>query len=123
MKLTLFGQAVRLLRMQYDLSLKTMADAMQISSSYLSSIEYGEKRLSQKHIDSVIAFFTGKATPDELSRLRQAAEQSKDVVCTAALSPDARGLVAAVARRLQEGDAPSPEMLQWIAKRRKGDAT
>ncbi len=120
MKFTPFGQVARLLRLRYDLSLKSMADAMQISSSYLSSIEYGEKRLAQKHIDTAIEYFSSKATAQELIKLRQAAEQSKDRVNTSDLSPDARGLVAAFARRLQEGDTPSPEMLQWISKRQKG---
>ena len=121
MKLTPFGEAARLLRMRLDLSMKSMAETMQISSSYLSSIEYGEKRLLQKHIDSAITFFKEhKAKPDDIANLRRAGEQSKDLVCTSSLSPDARGLVAAFARRLQEGAAPTPEMLSWITKHKKG---
>jgi|GEM_PF-1390414 len=125
MKLTPFGEAVRVLRMRLDISMKAMADYMQISSSYLSCIEYGDKRLSQKHIDSAIAFFTDKfkdkVTAKEIARLRQAAEQSKDHVNMASLSPDARGLVAAFARRLQEGEVPNDEVKNWITKRHKGE--
>lgn len=122
MKLTPFGEAVRLLRMRLDLSLKSMADYMKISSSYLSCIEYGEKRLAQKHIDSVIAFFKDKVTAEELANVQRAAEQSKDIVNTASLSPDAKGLVAAFARRLQDGDAPTPEILNWITKHKKEES-
>lgn len=122
MKLTPFGEAARLLRMRLDISMKSMAEAMSISSSYLSSIEYGEKRLAQKHIDSAINFLkSSNAKPDDITSLRQAAEQSKDLVNTANLSPDARGLVAAFARRLQEGGAPTPDMVNWINKHKKGD--
>ena len=122
MKLTPFGEAARLQRMRLDLSMKSMAETMQISSSYLSSIEYGEKRLLQKHIDSAMNYFKEhKATPDDITNLRRAGEQSKDLVSTSSLAPDARGLVAAFARRLQEGDVPSPEMLNWISKRKKGE--
>jgi transcriptional regulator with XRE-family HTH domain len=121
MKLTPFGEAVRVLRLRLGLSLKSMADAMKISPSYLSSIEYGVKRLSQKHIDSAITYFTDKATPEEINNLRRAAEQSKDRVNTSSLKPDARGLVAAFARRLQEGGTPTPEMLDWITKRQRED--
>lgn len=122
MKLTPFGEAARLLRMRLDISMKSMAEAMQISSSYLSSIEYGEKRLAQKHIDSAIDFFKSNgAKPDDVTSLRRAAEQSKDLVCTASLSPDAKGLVAAFARRLQEGSAPTPDMVNWITKRKRGE--
>jgi transcriptional regulator with XRE-family HTH domain len=119
MRLTPFGEAARMLRMRLDLSMKSMAEAMGISSSYLSTIEYGEKRLSQKHIDSAIEFFDGKATPEDIANLRQCAEKSKDQFSTASLSPDARVLVAAFARRLQEGGTPTPEIEAWIAKRQK----
>lgn len=122
MKLTPFGEAVRLLRMRFGLSMKSMAEAMQISSSYLSGIEYGEKRLSEKHVESALAFFKGKCTTEDLVALREAAEKSKDIVNTANLAPDARGLVAAFARRLQEGEEPSNEIIEWITKR-QGDNT
>jgi transcriptional regulator with XRE-family HTH domain len=119
MKLTPFGEAVRSLRMRLDLSMKSMADFMGISSSHLSGIEYGEKRLAAKHIDRTVAFFAGKASADEIAKLRSAAEQSKDIVDTSKLNADARGLVAAFARRLQEGDTPTSEIRSWITKRKE----
>lgn len=118
MKLTLFGEAVRHLRMRLDISLKAMAEAMGISSAYLSSIEYGEKKLSTKLSESAIAFFEGKVPPDQLTNLRDAAEKSRNVLNTSDLEPDAKGLVAAFARRLQEGGEPTPEILKWINKRK-----
>lgn len=118
MKLTLFGEAVRHLRIKFDISLKAMAEAMGISSAYLSSIEYGEKKLSEKLSDSAIAFFQDKATPEQLANLQDAAEKSRDVLNTANLEPDAKGLLAAFARRLQEGGEPTPEILKWINKRK-----
>lgn len=120
MRLTPFGEVVRQIRLRLHLSLKLMAEFMEISSSHLSGIEYGEKRLASKHVESAIAFFTRhKASADELQKLARAAEMSKDIVHTSDLAPDARGLVAAFARRLQEGDSPSPEVLSWIEKRTK----
>ena len=116
MKLTPFGEAARILRMRLDLSLKEMAEAMEISSSHLSGLEYGEKRLSRKHIDSSLAFFKRKkAAPADLENLRNAGERSKSIVNTESLSPDAKGLVAAFARRLQEGDQPTPEIKEWLS--------
>jgi transcriptional regulator with XRE-family HTH domain len=118
MKLTPFGEAVRNLRMRLDVSLKSTAEFMGISASHLSGMEYGEKRLSQKHIDSAIAYFTSMgASGEEIAAIGRAAEKSKDVVSTKDLTPDARGLVAAFARRLQEGSAPTPEILKWIKSR------
>jgi len=119
MRLTPFGEAVRLLRMRFDLSLKAMAEAMSISSAHLSGIEYGEKRLSDKHIDTALSFFAQHANAEQLHELRLAAERSKDVVNTADLDSDARGLVAAFARRLQEGSAPTDEIRKWLQSQPK----
>ncbi|WP_338525633.1 helix-turn-helix transcriptional regulator [Pseudomonas batumici] len=119
MRLTPFGEAARLLRMRFDLSLKAMAEAMAISSAHLSGIEYGEKRLSDKHIESAISFFAQHANAEQLHQLRLAAERSKDVVNTADLDSDARGLVAAFARRLQEGTAPTEEIRKWLQSQPK----
>lgn len=114
MKLTPFGEAVRLLRMRHEVSMKAMAEAMGISSSYLSGIEYGEKTLADKYVDGAILFFKGVASDTELQSLRQAAERSKEVVNVAGLEPDARRLVAAFARRLHGGSQPSKEINDWL---------
>jgi len=115
MKLTPFGEAARTLRMSLDLSMKSAAESMGISASHLSGIEYGEKRLAQKHIDAAVAYFAQSGASDaQLAVIQQASEKSKDVIHTTDLNPDARGLVAAFARRLQEGDAPTPEILSWL---------
>lgn len=119
MKLTPFGEAARILRIRLDLSLKEMADAMGISSSHLSGLEYGEKKLLQRHIDSTLTFFKGKAASSaDLLNLRTAGEQSKSIVNTESLAPDAKGLVAAFARRLQEGDQPTPDIVEWLTKQK-----
>lgn len=117
MKLTPFGESVRVLRMKYGLSLKSMAESMAISSAYLSSIEFGEKRLAQKHIDNAIAFLRPIATSDQLHDLRLAAEQSKEILDMGGLAADARGQVAAFARKLQSGGKPPDEMLTWLKSR------
>lgn len=114
MKLTPFGETVRTLRMRYDVSMKSMAEALGISSSYMSGIEYGEKTLADKYADAAVLFFHSRATPEELQRLKAAAAQSKDVVSVSRLEPDARRLVAAFARRLQAGAQPSKEMNEWL---------
>lgn len=114
MKLTPFGEAVRVMRLKHGLSLKTMAEAMEISSAYLSSIEFGEKRLAQKHIDSAIEFLSQYCKADQLREVRVAAEQSKQIIDTVGMSPEARGYMSAFARRLQEGGTPTPAILNWL---------
>ncbi len=121
MKLTPFGEAARLLRMRADLPLKAMAQGMGISSSHLSAIEYGEKRLSEKHVETALEFLSDKTTQQQLQELRRAAEQSRDVVNMEDFDPQARGLVAAFARRISSGTTPPPELLKWIKEQQKED--
>ncbi|WP_033463838.1 helix-turn-helix domain-containing protein [Bordetella bronchiseptica] len=122
MKLTPFGEAVRVMRVRHGLSLKAMAEAMGISSAYLSSMEFGEKRLAQKHIDSAIVFLGQYCDQEQIRQVRDAAEQSKQIIDTEGMSPEARGHVAAFARRLQEGATPTPAILSWIEGTKKGKA-
>jgi len=118
MKLTPFGRAARGLRMEYDLSLKDMATHMEISSPYLSALEYGEKKLSDKHIQGAIEFFKEhKATLLQLDNLRDEGERSKNTLNTDRMTTDAKVLVAAFARRLREGKPPTPEIEAWTLSR------
>lgn len=122
MKLTPYGEAVRIVRMRCDLTLKNMADAMGVSSAYLSAIEYGEKRLSDKLIKSALEYLSSKVDEEKLLFIRDAAEKSKHVVNTDSLAPDARGLVAAFARKLQQGNEPTQDILKWLGEQnKKGD--
>lgn len=121
MKLTPFGEAARHLRMRYDLSLMKMAQGMGISPAYLSSIEYGEKRLSEKHIDAALAFLGDFAAPAELRTLRHAAERSQEILNMQHLDADTRGLVAAFARKVSEGTRPPAQLLRWLKDNGAGD--
>lgn len=114
MKLTPFGETARHLRMRHDLSLMTMAKGMGISPAYLSAIEYGDKRLSEKHIEAALTFLDDCASKSELDELRSAAERSKEVLNMQHLDGNARGLVAAFARKVSQGTEPPPELLRWL---------
>lgn len=118
MRLNEFGRTARLLRMEYDLSLKQMADAMLISSAHLSALEYGDKRLNETHIDLAAKFFEQhKAKDQEIDALRQAGGQSMESINIKELNTDARALVFAFARRLQDGSAPNDEIRNWLANK------
>ena len=84
--------------------MKLMADHIGISSSHMSGIEYGAKTLSDHHIELTLDFFSKIASQEDLKRIENAANASKEFVNISTLEPDAKELVAAFARRLQ----PSP---------------
>ena len=123
MRLTPFGEKVRILRMRYELSLKAMADAMGISSSHLSGIEYGEKTLSDKHIDAALDFLRPIVEQEELREVRTAASSSQEAVTVSGMTSHHRQLVAAFARRLRDGKAPPKDLERWMDSRVMEDST
>ncbi len=117
MRLTEFGKAVRTLRMNYDISLKEMATAMHMGSSYLSALEYGERKLSDSHVEAAVQFFSTRAKAEELGQLRAAAASSSEVVSTTGVAPSERNWVAAFARKLKDGQQPPDNVLSWLESR------
>lgn len=114
MKLTKFGELVRIIRLKNSITLKEMASNMEISSSYLSSLEFGEKTLLAKHVDAACSFLNDFCSEEEIQQLRYAAEESKKSLDTSNIKAEDRGLVAAFARRLEMGHQPNQEILNWL---------
>lgn len=115
MKLSAFGLCVRKLRLELGLSLRDMAKALEVSSPYLSSIELGERALTSNIADQAIEYFRGKqVSSEQLSELRVASDQSMTSVPVSMLQADDRNLVAAFARRLNEGNGVPDDVLKWL---------
>lgn len=104
--------------MKYNSSLKAMAEFMGISSAHLSALEYGDKKLNERHIRAAVSFLesTG-ADGDELHTVEDAGARSMEYVNLQPLSGDARSLVVAFARSLQDGGTPpSQEIIDYLKK-------
>jgi transcriptional regulator with XRE-family HTH domain len=120
MRLNEFGKKARLLRMEHDLSLKEMADGMDISSAHLSALEYGDKKLNETHIDAAVKFFRNSGIGKiDLDALREAGAKSIESVSTKEMPADARAMVYAFARKLQGGDPPSAAITAYLKKTSK----
>lgn len=115
MRLNEFGKKARLLRMELDLALKDMAEAMKISSAHLSALEYGEKKLNEDHIEAALSFFATKGVAKtELAQLRDAGARSIESVSTKGMPADARAMVYAFARKLQENGKAPTAIDNWL---------
>ena len=107
--MTPFGARLRALRHARGVTLGAMAEAMQLSSAYLSALENGHRgRPSAGLINQVCEFF-GLIwdEADELSRLAQLSHP-RVVIDTAGLAPEATELANRLALRI--GELP-PEQL------------
>ncbi|CAM2158402.1 Helix-turn-helix protein [Paraburkholderia tropica] len=119
MKLTPFGLCVRKLRLELGLTLKSMADALGVSSAYLSSIELGDKQLTAKIAEDTARFFQGKLTQAQLEELQDSAAKSVDIVPVSSLGNEEKVLVAAFARRLTDGAGVPDEVMKWLRREAK----
>lgn len=55
--LTPFGKALRKLRLDLNISLKDMAEKLNVSSSFLSAVETGKKKIPQNFLKKIITSY------------------------------------------------------------------
>jgi len=109
--LTPFGKSLRQLRIDKGLRLLDVADALGVSSAYLSAIETGRKPIPDGFVAQV-----GRAMPisaEEVRMLRRAADRTRKEIKVDALPDEQRELLAAFARKLD--DVPD-ELLDQLKK-------
>lgn len=76
--ITEFGKHIRKLRIDKTITLRTMAEAMGISPSYLSSIETGKRNIPEQFFSSVVSYFG--LIGNEVDMLRKAADISQNEI-------------------------------------------
>src|SRR5262245_6994368 len=96
--LTPFGKALRQLRLQRGLKLLDVAEALGVTSSFVSAVETGRKAIPDAFVVDLRRPL--KLTADEVKELRRAADRTRKEVKVDELADDQRELVAAFARKL-----------------------
>ncbi|MCH4196702.1 helix-turn-helix domain-containing protein [Serratia liquefaciens] len=101
--LTPFGKKVRKLRIDVGVTLKSMADAMGVTSSYLSAIETGKRAVTDPVLKSIISYFTneGVHAGDELTKAARDSQQSVEINLSGK-NHNAREVAMAFARNFDE---------------------
>lgn len=98
--LTPFGIAIRKLRLDKGLRLVDMAQAMGVSSAYLSAVETGRKPIPDGLVTKLSRGLNWSAA--ELAAIRKAIDQTRKEVRLDDKKHEDRELIAAFARRLDE---------------------
>jgi transcriptional regulator with XRE-family HTH domain len=100
MRLTPFGKQARKYRIDADITLSDMAEALKVKPSYLSAVETGRKPLSDELVRKAVAYFKSiKINADDLFAL---ADRTRKALSLENLEEDEREEVAAFARRLPD---------------------
>jgi len=99
--LTTFGKAIRKIRIDRNLLLKDMADALEVSSPFLSSIETGKKQVPPDFLNRLCEYYNLDA--GDCQKLRDAAAQSaKEIrIDIENLDDEKKGFVLAFAKRFE----------------------
>jgi transcriptional regulator with XRE-family HTH domain len=105
-----FGLRNRELREKSDVSLRTMATEIKFSAAYLSSVEIGEKPVTDELLDRVANFYRKLGRKNsEIATIFAAADRSRKAIDVSALDGDSRQVVAAFAKRLSDMDRDARE--------------
>jgi transcriptional regulator with XRE-family HTH domain len=104
-RMTPFGEKLRLLRDERGITLKHMAEALDVSSAYLSALEHGKRgRPSWRLVQAVIAYFN--IIWDDAEELVKLARVShpRITIDTAGLSPKATELANRLSQNIGKLD-------------------
>ena len=72
--LTEFGKVLRKIRIDKQILLKNMADALKVSSAYLSAVENGKRRIPQDWVEKISEEYT--LDGEQKAELSKAADNS-----------------------------------------------
>lgn len=76
--ITEFGKYIRKLRIDNTVTLRSMADGMKMSPSYLSSVETGKRNITIKYFNAVVAYF--QLTGSKVTELQRLADISRNEI-------------------------------------------
>lgn len=99
--ITAFGKFCRVLRIEYGELLKDMADKLNVSSAFLSSVENGKKEIPISWLDKIIDLYSlNEKQAKELS-MAIATSKKEYRLNLEQISYEDRGLALSFARKLE----------------------
>ena len=120
--LTEFGRCNRKIRIDHGAILADMAKALNVTSSYLSAVEHGKRKMPEGWVQLIVKEY--KLTDEESKELREAAERSrKEIAIPLGVSKVRDNLALSFARVFEDCDQVTllilQNYLQTIRKEKK----
>lgn len=111
---TKFGKMLRILRIEHNVMLKTMAENIGVSAPYLSAIETGKKPINAQLLNNIIEYLElSTEQADELVAVASTLEQ--DIIIKPANNAEAE-LALMFARKLDNHTLDFDEILKLLKK-------
>lgn len=123
MRINEFGKAVRKARLDAEVSLAAMAEELEVSSTFLSGMETGRKKISAEWVQKVENFFLRRQL--DVPGLAEMADISNKSVSLEGLAPAHQSLIAGFARASLSVEQVErfKEMLNSLNENKQGDPT
>jgi len=116
---TEFGKYIRKLRVDKTITLRSMADEIGKSASYLSSVETGKRSITNNFFDAVVGYFNLDDGKKEELRHLAAISQNEVSLSLREASPEQKNSAVAFARQLNSLNAEELKKIDDILERFK----
>lgn len=110
---TSFGKAVRVLRIEYGVTLKKMAEYLGVTSSYVSAVETGKKNPTDELVSKIATFFNLQPHDEKELFIKAAESHRKLTLDLDGASPAGRSTATAFARNFNN---LTDEQLEQVTK-------
>jgi transcriptional regulator with XRE-family HTH domain len=119
--ITEFGKELRKIRIDKNLVLKNMADDLDFSSSYLSAIECGKRKIPDDIITRLSAIYD--LSEEEIDDLKNSKNKSSEnlVININNISTEKRNLALQFARRFDDIDDDTANNIVLYLKNKSGE--
>lgn len=112
--LTEIGKELRKIRIDNDENIKAMASKLDMSISYLSSIESGSRTIPDDLVEKVVKTYNLNSDREEVLRNAEINSSKKISIDLSNTTSDRKQLVFALARELN--DIPDEECIEFLKK-------
>ncbi len=112
--LTEIGKELRKIRVDNDENIKAMASKLDMSISYLSSIETGNRTIPDDLVERVVKIYNLDRKKEEVLRNAEINSSKKINIDLSNVTNDRKQLVFALARELN--DIPDEECIEFLKK-------
>lgn len=118
--ITIFGKELRKLRIEHQLKMTDMANALGVSSAYLSAIEHGKRKIPVHLIDQLTHLYTLSESEEHKLRLAEEAMIDTITIPLKGLSDTRRLLILEIVNAIQTAsDETLQKVLQILETHRK----
>lgn len=110
-----FGHAVRRISERHAIPLADMAAALEVSRTFMGMLVNGTRHINRRHVAALRTFLVSRGVDArKIAAYDLAAQQTMQLIDVTDLSPLEVWFLSSLAKRLRNGEMPTPPVVQWL---------